>query len=145
MADWLKTTGFPWGQGPGMVCPWCCLMLYSPVSIHIVLCTMRSRIGDGVAAEPVVPFLGRRLGGERGAGRVVAELHELGWESFEWLVGLVDEPFVGGGQVVGGVFAHGLGHAARLVRRHAGLFGEVGHADVERAVACPARGFRRRA
>ena len=47
--------------------------------------------------------------------------------------------------VVGGVFAHELGHAARLVRRHADLFGEVGHADVDRAVACPARGFRQRA
>ena len=102
-------------------------------------------VGDGVAAEPVVPFLGRRLGGERGAGRVVAELHEPGWESFEWLVGLVDEPFVDGGRVVGGVFAHGPGHAARLVRRHADLFGGVGHADADRAVACPARGFRQRA
>ena len=69
-------------------------------------------VGDGVAAEPVVPFPGRRSGGERGAGRVVAELHEPGRESFEWLVGLVDEPFVDGEQVVGGVFAHELGHAS---------------------------------
>ena len=69
-------------------------------------------VGDGVAAEPVVPFLGHRSGGERDAGRVVAEVHELEQESFEWLVGLVDEPFVDGEQVVGGVFAHELGHAS---------------------------------
>ena len=30
------------------------------------------------------------------AGRVVPEFHELEQESFEWFVGLVDEPFVDG-------------------------------------------------
>ena len=43
---------------------------------------------------------------------------------------LVDEPFVDGEQVVGGVFAHELGHASRFDGRGRHLFGEVGHAHV---------------
>ena len=69
---------------------------------RVVHDAVEDRVGDGVAAEPVVSFLGHQLGGERGAGRVVAEFHELEQESFEWLVGFVDEPFVDGEQVVGG-------------------------------------------
>lgn len=34
-------------------------------------------VGDGVAAETAVPFLGRQLGDECGAGIVVAQFHEL--------------------------------------------------------------------
>lgn len=107
--------------------------------------TVEDRVGDGVASKLAVPFLGRQLGGERGAGRVVPEFHELEQESFEWLVGLVDEPFVDGEQVVGGVFAHELGHASRFAGRGRHLFGEVGHAHVYGAVPSSARGFRQRA
>ena len=87
---------------------------------------MRSRIVGGVvAAEPSVPFLGRQLRGERRADGAVPELHEPQEESFEWFVGLVDEPFVDREQVVGGVFAHELGHSSWLVRRDRHLLGQV--------------------
>ena len=79
---------------------------------RVVHDAVEDRVGDGVAAEPRVPFLGHQLGGGRGAGGVVAELHELEQEAFEWLVGLVDEPFVDGEQVVGGTCVHKLGHAS---------------------------------
>ena len=68
---------------------------------RVVRDAVEDRVGDGVASKLAVPFLGRQLGGERGAGRVVPEVHELEQESFEWFVGLVDEPFVDGEQVVG--------------------------------------------
>lgn len=81
---------------------------------RVVHDAVENRVGDGVAAELSVPFLGRQLRGERRADGVVPELHELQEESFEWLVGLVDEPFVDREQVVGGVFAHELGHSSWL-------------------------------
>ena len=112
---------------------------------RVVRDAVEDRVGDGVASKLAVPFLGRQLGGARGAGRVVPEFHELGQESFEWFVGLVDEPFVDGEQVVGGVFAHELGHASRFAGRGRHLFGEVGHAHVYGAVPSSARGFRQRA
>ena len=58
---------------------------------RVVHDAVEDRVGDGVASKLAVPFLGRQLGGERGAGRVVPEFHELEQESFEWFVGLVDE------------------------------------------------------
>ena len=72
---------------------------------RVVHDAVEDRVGDGVASKLSVPFLGRQLGGgERGAGRVVPEFHELEQESLEWFVGLVDEPFVDGEQVVGVCF-----------------------------------------
>ena len=112
---------------------------------RVVHDAVENRVGDGVAAELSVPFLGRQLSGERRADGVVSELHELQGESFEWFVGLVDEPFVDREQVVGGVFAHELGRSSWLVRRDRHLLGQVRHSDVDRAVPCPARGFRQRA
>ena len=58
---------------------------------RVVHDAVENRVGDGVAAELSVPFLGRQLRGERRADGVVPELHELQEESFEWFVGLVDE------------------------------------------------------
>ncbi len=102
-------------------------------------------VGDGVAAETAVPFLGGQLGRERGAGVVVAQFHELKQEAPELLVGLVHEPFVDREQRVRGVFAHELGRTSRLEGRGRDLFREVGHPYVAGAVASPARGFHQRA
>lgn len=63
-------------------------------SYRIVHDAVEDGVGDGVAAETTVPFLGRQLGGERGAGVVVAQFHELEQEPSEPFVGLVHEPFV---------------------------------------------------
>lgn len=52
-------------------------------------------VGDGVAAETAAPFPDRQLGRERGAGVVVAQLHELERESSEPLVEPVHEPCSG--------------------------------------------------
>ena len=102
-------------------------------------------VGDGVAAEAAVPFLGRQLGGERGAGVVVAQFHELEQEPSEPFVGLVHEPFVDREQRVRGVLAHELGRTSGLERGRLHLFREVRHAHVAGAVASPARGFHQRA
>lgn len=102
-------------------------------------------VGDSVATEPAVPFLGRQLGRERGAGVVVAQFHELEQESPEPFVGLVHEPLVDREQRVRGVFAHELGRTSWLEHGGRDLFREVGHPYVAGAVASPARGFHQRA
>lgn len=42
----------PFGQDSSMDCPCRCLMLNSPVSIHTVLCTMRSRMASAMVSPP---------------------------------------------------------------------------------------------
>ena len=144
--DWIKATGPLWsGFEHGLPVPLPHVELSGVDPYRIVNDAVGNRVGDGVSAESAVPFPSRHLRGEHGAGVVVPEFHELEEEAFEWFVGFVDEPFVDGEQVVGGVFAHELGNAARLARRDHDLFGEVGHARVYRAVSSPARGFRQRA
>ena len=69
---------------------------------RVVHDAVENRVGDGVATQLSVPFLGRQLRGERRADGVapeLQELQELQEESFEWFVGLVDEPFVDREQV----------------------------------------------
>lgn len=112
---------------------------------RVVRDAVEDGVGDGVAAETAVPFLGGQLGRERGAGVVVAQFHELKQEAPELLVGLVHEPFVDREQRVRGVFAHELGRTSRLEGRGRDLFREVGHPYVAGPVASPARGFHQRA
>ena len=115
-------------------------------SYRVVHDAVEDGVGDGVAAETAVPFLGRQLGGgERGAGVAVAQIHELEQEPSEPFVGLVHEPFVDREQRVRGVLAHELGRTSRLEGRGRDLFREVGHPYVAGPVASPARGFHQRA
>lgn len=55
---------------------------------HVVRDAVEDGVGAGVATEPAVPFLGRQLGRERGAGVVVTQFHELEQEPSESFVGL---------------------------------------------------------
>lgn len=130
-----------------MDCPCRCLMLNSPVSIHTVLCTMRSRMASAMVSPPrrLCHSLVANWGGERGAGVAVAQIHELEQEPSEPFVGLVHEPFVDREQRVRGVLAHELGRTSRLEGRGRDLFREVGHPYVAGPVASPARGFHQRA
>lgn len=55
---------------------------------RVVRDVVEDGVGAGVATEPAVPFLGRQLGRERGAGVVVTQFHELEQEPSEPFVGL---------------------------------------------------------
>lgn len=99
-----------------MDCPCRCLMSDSPVSIHTVLCTMRSRMASAMVPPPrqLCHSLVANWGGERGAGVVVAQFHEPGQEPSGPLVGLVHEPFDDREQRVRGLLAHELGPDLRV-------------------------------
>lgn len=124
-----------------------CLMSDSPVSIHTVLCTMRSRMASAMVSPP--RRLCHSLVADWVANAVLAlpkaQFHEPGQEPSEPFVGLVHEPFVDREQRVRGVPAHELGRASGLERGRLHLFREIGHAHVTGAVASPARGFHQRA
>lgn len=52
MTDWIKAADPLYGQDSSMDRPCRCLMLDSPVSIHTVLCTMRSRMASAMVSPP---------------------------------------------------------------------------------------------
>lgn len=146
MADRFKATDPLWsGFEHGLSVPLPHVEFAGVDPYRVVHDAVEDGVGDGVAAETAVPFLGGQLGRERGAGVVVAQFHELKQEAPELLVGLVHEPFVDREQRVRGVFAHELGRTSRLEGRGRDLFREVGHPYVAGAVASPARGFHQRA
>ena len=150
MADHSKATA-PLGSGfeHGLSVPLPHIELAGVDSYRIVHDAVEDGVGDGVAAETTVPFLGRQLGGERGAGVVVAQFHELEQEPSEPFVGLVHEPFVDREQRIRGVLANELGRTSGILQlpelRHRvlrGLFRLRGDRRV-RLVAPPPERFRR--
>ena len=146
VADRFKATDPLWsGFEHGLSVPLPHVELAGVDPYRVVHDAVEDGVGDGVAAETAVPFLGGQLGRERGAGVVVAQFHELKQEAPELLVGLVHEPFVDREQRVRGVFAHELGRTSRFEGRGRDLFREVGHPYVAGPVASPARGFHQRA
>ena len=102
-------------------------------------------VGDHVASQLAVPFLGLQLGGERGAGGVVSAFEQFEQERFEPFVGFVHEPFVDGQERVRGVLPDEFGDAVGLAGGRGDLFGQVGHAHVDGPVSVAACGFRQRA
>ena len=146
VADRFKATDPLWsGFEHGLSVPLPHVELAGVDPYRVVHDAVEDGVGDGVAAETAVPFLGGQLGRERGADVVVAQFHELKQEAPELLVGLVHEPFVDREQRVRGVFAHELGRTSRFEGRGRDLFREVGHPYVAGPVASPARGFHQRA
>ena len=150
MADHSKATaplGSGFEHGLSVLLPH--IELAGVDSYRIVHDAVEDGVGDGVAAETTVSFLGRQLGGERGAGVVVAQFHELEQEPSEPFVGLVHEPFVDREQRIRGVLANELGRTSGILQlpelRHRvlrGLFRLRGDRRV-RLVAPPPERFRR--
>ena len=93
VADRFKATDPLWsGFEHGLSVPLPHVELAGVDPYRVVHDAVEDGVGDGVAAETAVPFLGGQLGRERGAGVVVAQFHELKQEAPELLVGLVHEP-----------------------------------------------------
>ena len=89
MADRFKATDPLWsGFEHGLSVPLPHVELAGVDPYRVVHDAVEDGVGDGVAAETAVPFLGGQLGRERGAGVVVAQFHELKQEAPELLVGL---------------------------------------------------------
>lgn len=89
VADRFKATDPLWsGFEHGLSVPLPHVELAGVDPYRVVHDAVEDGVGDGVAAETAVPFLGGQLGRERGAGVVVAQFHELKQEAPELLSGL---------------------------------------------------------
>lgn len=77
VADRFKATDPLWsGFEHGLSVPLPHVELAGVDPYRVVHDAVEDGVGDGVAAETAVPFLGGQLGRERGAGVVVAQFHE---------------------------------------------------------------------
>lgn len=86
VADRFKATDPLWsGFEHGLSVPLPHVELAGVDPYRVVHDAVEDGVGDGVAAETAVPFLGGQLGRERGAGVVVAQFHELKQEAPELL------------------------------------------------------------